>query len=142
MSDDDPDGAVGDEPSEDEPPAGWTLWNDEPHGRRILVYRPDAFNEANDLPAECIPTILVSNRSRARRPGASQIATDTWHVALTLEPEVEAVVESYESREAAVAGANDLAGRFADGEVDYRAAYQIPREAYLDRLDDVVGDGE
>jgi len=133
MSDDEPDvtGA-------DEPPAGWSLWNDEPQGRRILVYRPDVFNEGNDLPAECIPTILVSNRSRAPRPGASQIPTDTWHVALTLEPEVEVTVESYESREDAVAGANDLARRFADGDIDYREAYQIPREAYLDRLDEVV----
>ena len=127
-----------DESAAADPPDGWKLWNDEPHGRRILVYRPDVFNEGNDLPAECIPTILVSNRSRARRPGASRRPTDTWHVALTLEPEVEAAVESYESREAAVAGANDLAARFADGDVDYRAAYQLPREAYLDRLDAVV----
>ncbi|WP_336025017.1 DUF5820 family protein [Halobellus salinisoli] len=124
--------------TDDEPPAGWSLWNDEPRGRRILVFRPDVFNEGNDLPAECIPTILVSNRSRAKRPGASQIPTDTWHVVLTLEPDVEAVVEDYESREAAVAGANELARRFAAGDVDYRAAYQLPREDYLDRLDSVV----
>ncbi|RLM57643.1 hypothetical protein DVK02_05310 [Halobellus sp. Atlit-31R] len=107
----------------------------------MLVFRPDVFNEQNDLPAECLPTILVSNRSRARRPGAAQIRTDTWHVVLTLEPEVEVVTESYDSREAALAGANDLAARFAVGGVDYRAAYQIPREAYFERLDEVVGDG-
>ncbi|WP_144903572.1 DUF5820 family protein [Halobellus captivus] len=124
--------------TESEPPGGWSLWNDEPRGRRILVFRPDVFNESNDLPAACIPTILVSNRSRANRPGASQIPTDTWHVALTLEPDVEVVVESYESRATAVAGANDLAARFADGEIDYRSAYQLPREAYLDRLDEVL----
>ncbi|MGQ4557068.1 DUF5820 family protein [Halobellus sp. GM3] len=121
------------------PPAGWTLWNDEPRGRRILVFRPDVFNEREGLPAACLPTIMVSNRSRARRPGASQLPTDTWHVVLTLEPEVEAVVESYERREAALAGANDLARRFAAGDVDYRAPYQVPREAYLDRLDEVTG---
>jgi len=126
--------------TETEPPDGWSLWNDEPRGRRILVFRPDVFNEGNDLPAECIPTILVSNRSRARRPGAAQIPTDTWHVVLTLEPDVEAVVEDYESREAAVAAANDLAARFAVGEIDYRAAYQLPRDAYLDRLDEVIED--
>jgi len=121
------------------PPAGWTVWNDEPRGRRILVFRPDVFNEANDLPAPCLPTILVSNRSRAARPGASRVRTGTWHAVLTLEPEVEAVAEEYDSREAAVAGANDIATRFTAGEIDYRGAYQVPREAYLDRLDEVIG---
>lgn len=131
----------GDSPTataDEDPPGGWTLWNDELRGRRILVFRPDVFNEREGLPAECLPTIHVSNRSRARRPGASQIPTDTWNVVLTLEPEIEAAVESYESREAAVAGANDLARRFAAGEIDYRAQYQVPREAYFERLDEVI----
>ena len=123
----------------DPPPGGWTVWNDEPRGRRILVFRPDEFNESNDLPAPCLPTILVSNRSRRSRPGASRVRTGTWRAVLTLEPEVEAVVETYESREAAVDGANDLARRFADGGVDYRAAYQVPREQYFERLDAVLG---
>jgi len=122
-----------------EPPDGWTLWNDEPRGRRILVFRPDVFNEREGLPAACLPTILVSNRSRAPRPGASRVRTGTWHVVLTLEPEVEAAAESYDSREAAVEGAADLARRFAAGDIDYRAAYQVPREAYFERLDEVVG---
>jgi hypothetical protein len=121
------------------PPSGWTVWNDEPRGRRILVFHPEKFNETNDLPAPCLPTILVSNRSRAARPGASRVRTGTWHAVLTLEPEVEAVVEAFDSRAAAVAGANDIADRFADGEIDYRAAYQVPRETYFDRLDEVVG---
>jgi hypothetical protein len=138
--DDERDGAADDAP--ERPPSGWTLWNDEPQGRRILVFRPDVFNEQNDLPAACLPTIMISNGSRARRPGASQVPTTTWHVVLTLEPEIEAVAESYDSREAALAGANDLARRFADGDVDYRAAYQIPRETYFERLDEVVGAGE
>ncbi|WP_256545581.1 DUF5820 family protein [Halobellus inordinatus] len=138
--DDERDGAADDAP--ESPPSGWTLWNDEPQGRRILVFRPDVFNEQNGLPAECLPTIMISNGSRARRPGASQIPTTTWHVVLTLEPEIEAVAESYDSRAAALAGANDLARRFADGDVDYRAAYQIPRETYFERLDEVVGAGE
>ncbi|SDX85904.1 DUF5820 family protein [Halobellus clavatus] len=128
-----------DESPADEPPGGWTLWNDEPRGRRILVFRPDVFNEQAGLPAECLPTILISNRSRAPRPGASRRPTSTWHVVLTLEPEVEAVTESYDSRDAAIAGANDLARRFATGAVDYRDAYQIPREAYFERLDEVTG---
>lgn len=121
-----------------DPPPGWTVWNDEPRGRRILVFRPDVFNESNDLPAPCLPTILVSNRSRAARPGASRVRTGTWHTVLTLEPEVEAVTAEFDSREAAVAGANDLARRFAEGGIDYRAAYQVPREAYFERLDDVI----
>jgi len=122
-----------------EPPSGWTLWNDEPRGRRILVFRPDVFNEHNDLPAPCLPTILVSNRSRAARPGASRVRTGTWHAVLTLEPEVEAVTEEFDSRAAAIEGADELARRFAVGEVDYRAAYQVPREAYFEQLDEVVG---
>lgn len=122
-----------------DPPSGWTVWNDEPRGRRILVFHPEIFNESNDLPAPCLPTILVSNRSRSARPGASRVRTGTWHAVLTLEPEVEAVTEEFDSREAAVAGADDLARRFSDGEIDYRAAYQVPREAYFERLDEVVG---
>ncbi|WP_435184465.1 DUF5820 family protein [Halobellus sp. EA9] len=126
-----------------EPPDGWTLWNDEPRGRRILVFRPDVFNEREGLPAACLPTILISNRSRAPRPGASRVRTATWHVVLTLEPEVEAVAESYDSRAAAIEGAHDLARRFAAGAVDYREAYQVPREAYFERLDAVIdGDGD
>lgn len=139
------DGPHEDGPADDgdgpDPPAGWTVWNDEPRGRRILVFRPDVFNEHNDLPAPCLPTILVSNRSRAPRPGASRVRTGTWRAVLTLEPEVEAIVEEFADRAAAVAGADDIARRFAEGAVDYRAAYQVPREAYLDRLDEVVGRG-
>lgn len=123
------------------PASGWTVWNDEPRGRRILVFRPDVFNEANDLPAPCLPTILVSNRSSAPRPSASRVRTGTWRAVLTLEPDVEVVTEEYDDRAAAVAGADDLAVRFAAGEIDYRAAYQVPRDAYLDRLDEAV-DGE
>ena len=59
------------------PPEGWTLWNDEPSGRRILAYRPDVFNES-EFPAEQMPTIFVWNGSRANRPGASRIRTETW----------------------------------------------------------------
>ena len=139
MSDDGPadlESAADDSPA---PPSGWTVWNDEARGRRILVFRPEVFNESNDLPAPCLPTILISNRSRAARPGASRIRTGTWHAVLTLEPEVEAVAEEFDSRAAAVEGANDIASRFADGAVDYRAAYQVPREDYFERLDEVVG---
>jgi hypothetical protein len=95
-----------------------------------------------DFPAPCLPTIYVTNGSRRKRPGASQVRTDTWHVSLFLEPEIEGPVERYDSRPAAVEGAVALAARFVDGDVDYRGLYQVPREAYLDRLDDLVGAGD
>ena len=128
--------------SDDALPDGWTVWNDEAGGRRILAYRPDVF-EGQSFPAACLPTIFVSNGSRRRRPGASLVETDTWHVRLFLEPEVEGPVEEYDTREAALDAAARLARRFADGEVDYRGLYQVPREAYFDRLDELTGrDGE
>ncbi|ELZ94251.1 hypothetical protein C440_11538 [Haloferax mucosum ATCC BAA-1512] len=119
-------------------PDGWTLWNDEQEGRRILAYRPDVFNESS-FPAECMPTIFVWNGSRAKRPGATQIRTETWHAVLYLEPEIEAVVEEFDSRETALEGAEAIAQQFADGEIDYREAYQIPREDYFDKLDELTG---
>ncbi|AUV83966.1 hypothetical protein C2R22_11715 [Salinigranum rubrum] len=125
--------------SYDDLPAGWQVWADEHEGRSVLAYRPDVFN-TKDFPAPCMPTIYVTNGSRKRRPGASQVPTDTWHVSLFLEPEVEAPAERYDSRAEAVAGATDLAARFVRGGVDYRDLYQVPREEYLDRLDELVGE--
>ena len=124
--------------SYDSLPSGWSVWNDEPEGRSILAYRPDVF-DTESFPAECMPTIFVSNRSRANRPGASHRRTDTWHVTLYLEPEVEGEVETFDSRETAVEGATRLARRFAAGEVDYRDLYQVPREEYFARLDELTG---
>ena len=118
-------------------PDGWRVWNEEPSGRAILVYRPDVF-DGDDLPAECLPTIYLTNGARNARPGSGQYATDEWHVVLFLEPEVEAVSETRESREAGAAAAVDVAARFAAGDVDYRAAYQVPREAYFERLDELI----
>ncbi len=126
--------------SYDDLPEGWQVWADEHEGRSVLTYRPDVFN-TKDFPAPCLPTIYVTNGSRKRRPGASQVPTDTWHVSLFLEPEVEGPVEQYDSRAEAVAGATDLAARFVRGGVAYRELYQVPREEYLDRLDELVGDG-
>ncbi|KTG08565.1 hypothetical protein AUR64_17980 [Haloprofundus marisrubri] len=119
-------------------PEGWTVWNDEPEGRAILAYRPDVF-DSQQFPAPCMPTVFVSNGSRKRRPGASQIETDTWHVTLLLEPEIEGETNTYDSREAAVDGAVDAARRFDDGEVDYRSLYQVPREEYFEKLDELTG---
>ncbi len=118
-------------------PDGWTVWNREPSGRVILTYRPDRFGD--DLPDACLPTIYLTNGSRRARPGAGQYSTDEWHVVLFLEPEIEAVAETYDDREDAVAATVDVAARFAAGDVDYRAAYQVPREAYFERLDELVG---
>ena len=121
-------------------PDGWRVWNEEPSGRVILVYRPDVF-DGDDLPAECLPTIYLTNGARKARPGAGQYATDEWHVVLFLEPEVEAVSETLDDRDAGAAAAVDVADRFAAGDVDYRAAYQVPREDYFERLDECI-DGE
>ncbi|SEO72616.1 hypothetical protein SAMN04487948_104385 [Halogranum amylolyticum] len=119
-------------------PEGWVVWNDEPEGRAILAYRPDVF-DTEKFPAACMPTVFVSNGSRRRRPGASQISTDTWHITLFLEPDIEARTEEFDSREAAVEGAVAAAERFVDGEVDYRELYQVPREEYFEKLDELLG---
>lgn len=119
-------------------PAGWTVWNEEPEGRVILAYRPDVF-DAESFPAPCLPTIHVSNSSLRRRPGAGQLASDTWHAQLLLEPEIEAATEQFETRAAAIDGAVDIARRFAAGEIDYRSLYQVPRPAYFERLDELTG---
>lgn len=119
-------------------PEGWVVWNDEPEGRAILAYRPDVFN-TEDFPAPCMPTVFVSNGSRRKRPGASQISTDVWHITLFLEPDIEARTEEFDSREAAVEGAVDAAEQFVDGDVDYRELYQVPREEYFEKLDELLG---
>jgi hypothetical protein len=119
-------------------PDGWTVWSDEPDGRSVLAYRPDVF-DSRSYPAPCLPTIYVSNGSLARRPGAGGVETDTWHVTLFLEPDVEGPTETHGAREAAVDAAVALADRFDAGDVDYRSLYQVPREDYLDRLDELTG---
>mgnify|MGYP006876374528 FL=1 len=119
--------------------SGWRVWHEDTSGEVILVFRPEVFSEAEGFPAACLPTILISNRSRARRPDARRRRGGTWSVVLTLEPEVEVRVTEHESQEAAVSQAVELAAAFAAGRVDYRDAYQVPREAYLDRLDALTG---
>jgi len=118
---------------------GWQVWN-EGESRLILAFRPDAF-DGGKLPAECLPTIYVTWGRRDRRPGVDPIVRpdDSWYVTLFLEPAVEREADSYDDRAAAMAGARDLAARFADGEIDYRALYQVPREAYFERLDELTG---
>ncbi len=118
-------------------PTGWRVWNEEPDGRVILAYRPDVFN-AETFPAACLPTIYVTNGSPRRRPGAGSVETDTWQVKLFFEPAVEATTTRHDSRESAIDGARETAQSFVDGAVDYREAYQVPREAYFEKLDELI----
>lgn len=119
-------------------PAGWHLWNEETDGRVILAYRPDVF-DSEAFPAACLPTIYVTSGSPRRRPGSAGGDATDWQVTLFLEPEIEAGTERYDDRAAAVAGATDFAQRFVDGEIDYRGLYQVPREAYFEKLDELLG---
>jgi len=119
--------------------AGWQVWN-EGDGRVVLVYRPDVFN-AREFPAACLPTIYVTQGRRERRPGTDlrPRSGDSWYVTLFLEPEVERDAEICADRAAAIAATQELTERFASGDLDYRSLYQVPREEYLDRLDELTG---
>ncbi|MFB6120880.1 MAG: DUF5820 family protein [Halobacteriaceae archaeon] len=126
----------------EEPPAGWTVWNEGGDGRLIWVYRPDVF-DSDAFPAPCLPTLYVRRQSpgQRRRPGTGSGPSADWHVTLYLEPEVRVRdCDASEPRRAdAIDAARAVARAFAAGEVDYRAAYQVPRDAYLDELDDLTG---
>lgn len=121
-------------------PEEWVVWNDEPEGKSILVYRPDVF-DTEAFPAECLPTIHVTHEAPNRPRGERTAGPITWRVLLYLEPDVVAddVSPTFESRPDAVASAVDVARQFADGEIDYRALYQVPREPYFEKLDELTG---
>ena len=118
---------------------GWRVWNAE-NDRVILAYRPDVF-DGGEFPAPCLPTLYVTRGRRNRRPeGNRNLPPDApWMVTLYLEPEVDRDPESYDALAEAVEAAKALTRRFAAGEVDYRALYQVPREAYLEKLDELTG---
>jgi hypothetical protein len=118
-------------------PEAWVVWTDESQ-RSVLTYRPDVF-DTQAFPAPCLPTIYLTKGKRRRRPGDQTRPTDPWYVTLYLEPEIERPAEQFDSREAAVEGACALARRFADGEIDYRALYQVPRPEYFEKLDELTG---
>ena len=124
----------------DDLPDDWVVWNDEPDGRSVLAYRPDVF-DSQAFPPECMPTIYLTSGRPSRRPARSDpVESGTaWNVTLYLEPDVERSADSYEDRSDAVAGAVTLAERFAAGDVDYRELYQIPREEYFEKLDELTG---
>jgi len=115
----------------------WVVWNEE-DGRIVLAYRPDVF-DGEALPAPCMPTIYVTRGRRDRRPGGERVGAD-WFVTLYLEPDVDCGTESYASRAHAVEAAVALADAFAAGDIDYRDQYQVPRDAYFQRLDELTGD--
>lgn len=114
----------------------WTVWN-QTEAKLILAYRPDIF-DSERFPAPCLPTVYLTRGKRTRRPGADRTGED-WYVTLYLEPEVERDPESFTDRESAIEGAVSVANRFAAGDIDYRDLYQVPRDAYLDELDELTG---
>ena len=118
---------------------GWRVWNAE-NDRVILAYRPNVF-DGGEFPAPCLPTLYVTRGRRNRRPeGNRNLPPDApWMVTLYLEPEVDRAPESYDALPDAVEAAEALTRRFSAGEVDYRALYQVPREAYLEKLDELTG---
>jgi hypothetical protein len=116
---------------------GWELWT-ESEEKAVLVYRPDVF-DGDAFPAPCMPTIYVTKGKRRRKPGRDVRPGDPWYVTLFLEPEVNGDEESFDTREDAVAAAREVAQRFADGDIDYRSLYQVPRETYFERLDELTG---
>lgn len=120
------------------PPSGWETWSDQAT-KVVLVYRPDVF-DTSAFPAPCLPTLYLTKGRRDRRPGQHRPSPDDdWVVTLYLEPEVRGPSTTHETRPAAETAATGLARRFDAGEIDYRALYQVPREAYLDRLDQLTG---
>lgn len=123
----------------DEVPEGWRVWSDAEE-KLVLAYRPDVFDGAS-FPAACLPTIYVTQGRRSRRPGVDRNPAPgtPWYVTLFLEPDVERDATEYDSKAAAVDGARDLARRFAAGEIDYRGLYQVPREDYFAKLDELTG---
>ena len=121
-------------------PEGWVVWNDEPDGRAVYVFRPEVF-DSQAFPPACLPTLTVSPSS-PDRPAGEGISQGTWYVTLFLEPDVRLrdLDGRFDSREEAVSGAHELASDFASGEIDFRSYYQVPREEYLDELESLTGE--
>ncbi len=118
-------------------PEGWRVWNEESQ-KLILTYRPDVFN-SDAFPAPCLPTIHIRKGKPSRKPGRNTPAADApWYVQLYLEPDVSTTANAYDSREEAETAAHELATRFTEGNIDYRGLYQVPREAYFDKLDELL----
>lgn len=120
-------------------PDGWVRWS-EAEEKLVWAYRPDVF-DGGEYPPPCLPTLYVTRGQRSRRPGGGRDPPPdaAWYVTLFLEPEVSRDAEEFSDRPAAVDGARALARRFTAGDIDYRALYQVPREAYFERLNELTG---
>lgn len=123
-----------------EPPDGWKVWNEEPRRRLVLAYRPDVF-DTRAFPAACLPTVAVAPGDGPDQLPERRARQSGWYRAFFLEPTVRLrdADATYDAWEAAVDGAHAIAERFVAGELDYREAYQQPREAYLSKLDELLG---
>mgnify|MGYP000622158215 CR=1 FL=1 len=121
----------------DELAAGWVVWSDGAE-KAVLAYRPDVF-DTEAFPAACLPTIYLTKGRRRRQPGKQTRPDDPWYVTLYLEPDIDTELGSFDSREAAEDAVEDLSARFDAGEVDYRDLYQVPREDYFEKLDELTG---
>ena len=121
-------------------PEGWRVWNEEDEGRVILVFRPDVF-DSQQFPPECLPTIYVSQRPPQERLPRLDAERSDWYVALRLESEVQVktVGSRHERRAGAIQEAVEIARAFEDGEIDFRESYQVPREEYLNALEEHTG---
>lgn len=121
-------------------PEGWEVWSDGEE-KAVLVYRPDVF-DGTEFPSPCIPTVYLTKGRRRRKPGREVRPEDPWYVTLFLEPEVDGDERSFDSRADAEGAAREVARAFARGDVDYRAMYQVPREDYFEKLDELTGRGD
>jgi len=118
-----------------EAPDGWRVWSEE-RDRIVYAYRPDVF-DGEEFPPACMPTVYLTRGRRDRRPGGRTDA-DRWFLTLYLEPDVSRD-KAHPDRATAIGAARELMVRFDAGEIDYRGMYQVPREAYLDTLDELTG---
>ena len=118
---------------------GWDIWSAD-SDRTVLAYRPDVF-DGDEFPPPCLPTVYITRGRPNRRPeGNRNLPPDApWMVTLYLEPEVNRDAEAYDTAAEAAAAAARLTRRFADGDVDYRGLYQVPRKSYFERLDELTG---
>ncbi|MDG5820429.1 DUF5820 family protein [Natronococcus sp. A-GB7] len=123
-------------------PGAWEVWSAEDDGRLVLAYRPDVF-DGEEFPAACLPTLYLTHGKRTRRPGTNptdRTLEQDWFVTFYLEPDVSLnETNRFETRAEGLERAIELARQFDDGEIDYRGLYQVPRERYFDRLDELTG---
>lgn len=118
---------------------GWEIWNNEPHGRIILVFRPDIFN-TTDYPPACLPTITIGPGTRPNAPPDHRQASNAWHVVLYLEPRVRITTKdtSVPTRPEAIDYALSLSHEFTNGNIDFDDAYIEPRPEYLTKLNQLT----